>query len=224
MSTLKLTNLQTAAGVANLSINASTGQVTLPSGLEPVITSRANISPGGGLISEDAMGLQLTSLNEIHYYETTGDTLWLYTRMLPNAIYEVTYTSSGGSENTDFGLFPNGASYAGQFNSHYRYTNGANGNFDQVNQTGLSYMYFDHQAGGDGNESMGRMTIHSGTSNLPGDLSGFNNKMMFYFGADDGTNVAYGYNRWADNTVPWTWIGYISFSGNNKRAWVRRIA
>lgn len=206
MSTLKLTNIQTAAGVANFSINASTGEVTTSSGLEPSIINRGNTTNL----------LLLTNLNEIHYYETTGSILYLSTRMVPNAIYELTYTSSGGVENTDFSLFPNGVSYVGEFAQYYRATTGTSGSFDQVSQA-IDYIYFDHQFGGDGNNSMGKLVIHSGV-----DSSGYY-KMCFYFGADDGNNVACGYNRWTNNFRTWGWIGTLNFSGDNKRCWVRRI-
>ena len=204
MSTLKLTNLRTAAGVANFSIDPTTGEVTTSSGLEPSIINRGNSSNL----------LLLTNLNEIHYYETTGDFLNLSTKMVPNAIYELTYTSSEGSENTDFVLFPNGASYVNEFEQFYRATTESNGIFDQRNQA-QNFIYFDHQAGYDGNNSMGKLVIHSGAGN--------SYKMCFYFGADDGTSVSYGYNRWINDSRIWDRIGILSFAGNNKRCWVRRI-
>jgi len=205
MTTLKVTNLQTSAGVSNIAINANTGEVTLPNGLEPIINDRSNLSnvAGYGRAYTDELGPPLMNFNEVHYYETPGASLLLYTRMLRDAFYEFTYTSSGGAENTDFVLYPNGLTYGGQFQAVYRATQGSNGSFDEANQT-LNHFYFDHQFGGDGNNSMGQMIMYTGNGTGA-------DKMCFYFGADDGTNVSYGFNRWTNDSV------------ENKRCWIRRL-
>jgi hypothetical protein len=210
--TLKVSTIGNSSGSDRIQINSSTGEVSPASGCNFRYTT-LNL---GGTNPIQSLTL-LKSLNYIHYYETTGSILYLRTQMLQDALYELTYTSSGGAENTDFVLQPNGVDYASEFASSYRLTRQTDGVFIAQNQT-LPNFYFDHQAGGDGNNSMGKLIMYSGTS--VGRES--QNMRCMYFGCDDGTNVAWGYSRWT-TTRYWEWVGTLNFSGDNKRCWIRRI-
>jgi hypothetical protein len=207
MTILKVSELQSLNGTTNITINPSTGVATFSSGIEPIIINRG--SPGQGDVP-----LLLSSLNTIHYYETTGSSLFLKTGLVEDAIYEMIYTSSGGTANIDFVMYPNGLTYSTEFNSLYRSTTQTTGSFDLRNQTSRAEIYFDHQTGTLGSESMGRLTIFTGPYN----------KSYMYTGSDTGPSLAYGYGTWTNDNRKWEWFGHIIFNGDNKRAWIRRIA
>ena len=202
MGVLKLSTVQTADGTSNITIDSSTGKVSFPSGLEPTIINRGSTTTQ----------LELSSFNEIHFYSTTSNSLYLPTLLLENAWYEFTYTASGGSNNIDFVLQPNNSTYSGEFQSLYRATQGGNGSFDKANQNN-SQIYFDHQYGGGGGSPVGRLTLYTGPVG----------KTSFYFGGDDGANLCTGYNRWTNDSRKWEELGFLTFNGNNKKCWVRRI-
>jgi hypothetical protein len=207
MTTLKVSNLQSVNGVTNISIDSNTGIPLFPSGIEPIVISRGSPS------STDSP-LLLSNLNTIHYYQTAGNSLFLKTELLEDSIYEMTYTSSGGSPNADFILYPNGMTYSTEFNSFYRATTQTTGVFTLLNQPNRAEIYFDHQLGSLGTESMGRLTIFTGPYI----------KSYMYTGSDTGPSLAYGYGTWTNDSRKWEWFGHMIFNGDNKRAWIRRVA
>ena len=75
------------------------------------------------------------------------------TQLVPNAVYEMWYTSSGGNSNIDLYLYPNGSTYGGEFRAHYRATDGS-ANFNRTDQT-LNHFYLDHFFGGSGADPAG---------------------------------------------------------------------
>jgi hypothetical protein len=167
------------------------------------------ISRGSPSVSDPLVTLE--SFDQFHYYETTGTILNLRTGLLANSIYEFTYTSSAGVTNIDFVLQPNGTTYTNEFVSQYYHTLGAAAP-SRINQT-LSQIYFDHFGGLEGTNPMGTLRLSTGPTN----------KYMQYVGSDTAS-IAFGYCRWTNNARSWDWLGVLTFNGENKRCWVRRVA
>lgn len=170
---------------------------------------RLNVINRGDPAAGDAL-VELRTFDQVHYYQTAGAVLNLRTSVVPNAIYEFTYTSSGGAANIDFVLNPNGANYSNEFRDQYYFTVGGGG-FSRVDQT-LSTIYFDHLAGGTGVSPMGTFRFTTGPTN----------KYYTYKGSDN-ENLVFGYGRWTNNSRTWDFVGQLNFNGDNKRCWIRRI-
>jgi len=178
----------------------------------------AEIGKGGGqnIIERGDPGsseplLLLENFNDVHYYYSSNNDMYMRTGLVPNAVYEMWYTSSGGASNVDLYLYPNGSTYGSEFRAHYRATDGS-ANFNRADQT-LSHFYFDHFFGGSGADPAGKVWFTTGPTN----------KYMYYVGSDTSSLVI-GYNKWTNNSRNWDWIGYHAFNGDNKRFWVRRVA
>jgi len=215
-TSITMPSWQTADRPSNVAVGAS-GYNTTEGNLEiyngtgwdPVGSSQWEVinrgDPGDG-----NGGFLLEDFNTVHYFESSNNSVYIDTQLVDNAVYEMTYTSSGGSANIDFYLYPNGSTYGSEFRAHYRATDGS-ANFNRADQT-LNHFYFDHFFGGSGSDPMGKIWFTTGP----------NNKYMYYLGSDTAS-LSIGYNRWTNNSRTWSWVGYNAFNGNNKRFWVRRI-
>ena len=65
--------------------------------------------------------LLLDTFTQIHQYNTSGNVVYCHTGLVENAMYELTWQSSGGSANIDFALFPAGRrGGANVFRSQYK--------------------------------------------------------------------------------------------------------
>lgn len=216
MTILKSNTLQDSSGVTNFTLNSS-GVVAAPSGLQPNIINRGN----------STAPLILRSFNDIHFYNNVGSSdpfnIYLGTQMVPDSVYELTFTGSGGT-NIDIILYPNFLTYNGVFDFYFRHTSGTDGIFGQASGT-YGSIYFDHQGGTQGDNPMGRMVIFNGSIGTE--------KGCMYFGCDRPTpnptypaisDVVFGFCRWNNLSFSWDTIGTLSFIGTDKRVWVRRIA
>ena len=208
MSTLKVSKLE--------ALNTTSGGILLPTtqdfnGIQ-IPDLQLNVINRGAPAAGDAL-VELRSFDQVHFYSTAGAVLNLRTSLLQNAMYEFTYTSSGGTANIDFVLNPNGSEYGSEFRDQYYFTNGGdNGTgFGRQDQT-LNTIYFDHLGGGTGTSPMGTFRFTTGPTN----------KYYMYRGHDTG-NLCFGYGRWTNNARTWDWVGQLNFNGDNKRCWVRRI-
>jgi hypothetical protein len=196
--------------------NLRTGVISSSSGNSAISISEngsTSITPNVINRGDPAAGAPLITLSDFttsHYYETAGSVLQLRTGLVQNAVYELIYTASAGSANIDFVLQPNGATYGSEFFAYYRATDGA-ASFVQASQT-LPQFYFDHLFGGTGADPMGRLWFTSGPTN----------KYAQYVGSDT-TSLSIGYCRWTNNSRTWDWVGTLTFNGNNKRCWIRRV-
>lgn len=203
MSTLRVSKLE--------GLSTSDGGITFSElGVEAPNVNLNVINRGSP--SSSSTPVELRSFDQVHYYETTGSSVWLKTSLLQNSIYEFTYTSSGGSQNIDFVLQPNGSTYSNEFRSFY-YLSGGGANLQRGDQT-LSSIYFDHLGGGTGSNPMGTLRIHTGPLH----------KKFLYRGSDDGANLAIGTGFWTNDSRTWSQLGLLTFNGDNKRVWVRRIS
>jgi hypothetical protein len=200
------------AAIGTSGYNTTDGNLEIYNGTEwiPVGSSQVNFidrgDPGDG-----SNGLLLEDYNTVHYFYSSNNSVFIDTKLVTDAVYEMTYTSSGGSANIDFYLFPNGTTYGGEFRAHYRATDGS-ANFQRADQT-LNHFYFDHFFGGSGDAPMGKVWFTTGPAN----------KYMYYLGSDTAS-LSIGYNRWTNDGRSWDWVGYNAFNGDNKRFWVRRVA
>jgi hypothetical protein len=201
--TISLQQLRTNTIASSTGSTAISIQSNGATSISPNVITRGSPSASDPLIT-------LNDFTTSHYYETTGSVLQLRTGLVQNAVYELIYTTSGGSANIDFVLQPNGAGYGGEFFAYYRATDAA-GAFLQATQT-LPQFYFDHLFGGTGTDPMGRLWFTTGPTN----------KYAQYVGSDT-TSLSVGYCRWTNNARTWDWVGTLTFNGDNKRCWIRRI-
>lgn len=180
-----------------------------------------NVINRGSPLSTDNL-VELRCLNQIHYYETSGAVLYLRTSLVQNAIYEFTYTATGGSSNIDFTFKPNGNEYTGEFlGNYYSNVNNSTSFGAKITEEGdanvqafrTRLIYFDHYGGEIGTNPMGTFRFCTGPTN----------KYYQYKGSDT-ESLCFGYGRWTNNSRTWDWVGELNFYGDNKRVWIRRIA
>ena len=205
MSTLTVKKLE--------ALSTTSGGIVLPSTVADTGTTISNfklnvINRGDPTLTDPLV--ELRSFDQVHYYATTGYILNLRTSVVQGAVYEFTYTSSGGISNIDFVLNPNGVNYTNEFIDQYYLTVNET-EFARVTQT-LPYAYFDHLGGSTGLNPMGTFRFTTGPTN----------KYYQYKGSDDG-NLTFGYGRWTNNSRTWDWVGQLNFNGDNKRCWIRRV-
>jgi hypothetical protein len=208
MSNVKLSKLEP--------LNTTSGGILFPTYSDDISGAtidnlRLNVIDRGAPAADGAL-VELRTFDQVHYYNTTGNVLNLRTSVIQGAVYELTYTSSGGAANIDFVLNPNGTQYTSEFRDQYYFTTGDGTGFSRLDQT-LNTIYFDHLGGGSGSNPMGTLRFTTGPTN----------KYYMYRGSDDG-NLCFGYGRWTNNSRTWDWVGQLNFNGDNKRCWVRRIS
>jgi hypothetical protein len=162
--------------------------------------------------------LLLSRLDESHlYYGTSITSLAIPTTMVENAVYQLSYSTSGSNPNVDIVIQPNYTTYASQFRTTYFASYPAAppiypppGFIEQV----LSNFYFDHQAGGTGITPAGNFIIYNYRAV----------KLVQYFGGDS-LSYASGTGRWNNSTDQWLNIGNLTgfTGGTDVFAIVRRI-
>lgn len=225
--TLKVTTIQDTSSNSRFTIDSSTGEVNLSgsNNIQYEVVGRPNDA-----LEENVL---LDTFTQIHQYNTSGSTVYCHTGLVENAMYELTWQSSGGSANIDWVLYPAGRrGGADVFRSNYRATQEGDGNFNSANQS-LNRFYIDHQFGGSGTEGFGKIFMYTGARDTMRDTQHNENtnprshRRMFYCGGDR-RSVAHGYARWLNVQVTqrqemWDWVGVLEFNGDNKRVWVRRI-
>ncbi|QPB08297.1 hypothetical protein [Synechococcus phage S-H9-2] len=201
----------TGVAVGTSGFNTTEGELEIYNGTEwtPVSGGSSEVIDRGDPANL-SNGFLLEDFNVVHYFQSSNNDVNIDSQLVENAVYEMTYTSSGGSANIDFYLRPNGVNHGSEFRSHYRATDGS-ANFNRADQT-LSFFYFDHFFGGSGSDPMGKVWFTTGPTN----------KYMYYVGSDTAS-LSIGYCRWTNNSRNWNTVGFTGFNGNNKRFWVRRI-
>jgi hypothetical protein len=176
--------------------------------------------------------LLLSDFNTIHYYSATGtSSVDISTRMVDNAVYQVTFSTYGGSTgNNDFKLSPNFTAYPA--NTFYNV-------YQNVTSTGtLSYgfnnnttAFVDIVSGSFGWDPVGTLTIYN-----------IKNAKKIKFAMGDTTGTAQGQTYWTDGSVAyntgrltaipydisttWSNVGTITFTiptFSNWNIWVQRI-
>lgn len=162
--------------------------------------------------------LLLSRFDESHFYSADGvSSLAIATTMVENAVYQVSYSLNGSSENVDIVIQPNFTTYASQFTSTYFVSYPTAPPLHPppvfIGQV-LSNFYFDHQAGGSGNTPSGTFIIYNYRAK----------KQVQYYGGDTLSHAS-GTGRWNNSTDQWLNVGNLTgFTGGSLvRAIVRRI-
>jgi hypothetical protein len=155
--------------------------------------------------------LLLESVGDVHYYSANGvSAIVISTQMVENAQYELFYqVQQTSGNNIDIVLQPQYSTYGNQFVNYYW----CSPNVTTFNQT-LSFFYFDHFAGVQGENPCGRFILNTARDA----------KSALYFGTDSQSIVT-GASRWYNNTTQWSGVGILTgFATGNVRVWVRRIS
>lgn len=188
--------------MATLQSSSFGGQTPYHSGNTNLIVDRGN--PGSGST------MNLYDFGVTHYYHASGvSSIEISSKILEDAVYELTYMCTTSGSNIDIIIYPNYSTYGSQFTAFYWGSPG----FYVFDQT-TSYFYFDHYGGGYGSSPSGKFILYN-TRNI---------KMAHYRGGDD-YSTCMGTARWNNNTTQWTDIGtLVGLQGGTVHAYVRRIA
>lgn len=164
--------------------------------------------------SSGATPLLLEDFNTVHYYQqdnvprSTG--INITTQVVEDAIYDVIWVdASRTGANNDPKIYPNDATYSGQYQSYYIYSPGITFTSQSPNA-----FYFDHYGGGSGQNGCGRYICWTHRSN----------KKVLYQGGDDAS-VTIGWCVWRNTGTVWNTIGRLRDNADQAdyHIWVRRM-